>query len=557
MNIPVNFMERLSLGVLILIGLTACFWNLGLNDIWTPNEGFYADAAREMLASGNFLDIYYNYEPRFNKPPMMYWLIALMGQLFGLNEATVRLPSALAGVGTVYLVYRIGQLLDSRELGIWAALVMAFSFQFTINARYATPEIVLTFFLTLTIFWFLLAYRSRKPGFLWAAYIALGLTILTKGYPYLIVAGGIILLYMLLDSRGQGKVFLKQIAFLRLPLGLPLALLIGMSWIAYMYMTYGEHFESVFLQETYHRAFTRKGSFKPFYYLEASTWGFLPYSPVFFAGLAVLITGRFRQLRTSAALQLGLAWFIAMLLIFTAAKGKIPTYFIQAHPGMSLMTAFFILQAQAHAKNGLRSVWNTAYLAPGLLFTAGGFGLIWKFQTSPFLYLIALLPLVLLFLGFQFKIPWFKLPAFPFTAFGTMYLLFTMTAMPFMERFRPHDEIGRIIRKSVPNSTISVMVEDYQLHNLPFYAARKTWPYSTPEMIRDKQKQGSLLLLIREARAADYGPGEVLWRGLLYEKSETRTLEFLLNCLAQDAGKPSHFTPFVLLYQPEGVLLPL
>ena len=72
---------------ILLIGLTilSYFLNLGLNNIWTPNESFYAESVREMLASGNYLDIYYNYEPRYNKPPLLYWLMAISAKLFGLR----------------------------------------------------------------------------------------------------------------------------------------------------------------------------------------------------------------------------------------------------------------------------------------------------------------------------------------------------------------------------------------------------------------------------------------------------------------------------------------
>ncbi|MEL6142642.1 MAG: phospholipid carrier-dependent glycosyltransferase, partial [Bacteroidota bacterium] len=148
----------------ILTGLTilAYFLHLGLNNIWTPNESFYAEAVREMLESGNYLELFYNYEPRFNKPPLLYWLMAISASIFGLSEFAIRLPVALLGLGTVYLTYQMGRLLDGERLGILAAAVMAFSFQFVINARYGSPAVPLTFFFTLTTFLFLKGYLQRS-----------------------------------------------------------------------------------------------------------------------------------------------------------------------------------------------------------------------------------------------------------------------------------------------------------------------------------------------------------------------------------------------------------
>lgn len=93
--------------------------------------------------------------------------------------------------------------------------------------------------------------------------------------------------------------------------------------------------------------------------------------------------------------------------------------------------------------------------------------------------------------------------------------------------------------------------EVFHLHSLPFYAKRRVSEYSTAEMIRERQSAGPGLLLVKEPLAAEFGPGKVLWRGHLYGGSESRTLEFLLDCMAFEAGRTGRFIPFVLLYQSE------
>ena len=120
--------------------------NFHINDIWTPNESFYADAVREMFESGNFLDIKYNYEPRYNKPPLTYWLMALSSGVFGINEFGLRLPMVLTGLGSIWFTYLLGRLQFGEKGGLYAMMMMGVSVQLLSVKQYASPEVPLTFF---------------------------------------------------------------------------------------------------------------------------------------------------------------------------------------------------------------------------------------------------------------------------------------------------------------------------------------------------------------------------------------------------------------------------
>ncbi len=138
--------DRLVIAALLLLSLGLYFYGLGNNAVWTQNEGYYTDAVRTMLETGDWMDIRYNGEPRYQKPPLVYWLMALSAALFGLKEWALRLPIVLGSLGAVWLTYVLTALLSHRKTGLLAAFVMFFSFQFAINARYATPDAPLTFF---------------------------------------------------------------------------------------------------------------------------------------------------------------------------------------------------------------------------------------------------------------------------------------------------------------------------------------------------------------------------------------------------------------------------
>jgi len=533
--------------IFVALTVLAYFLHLGLNNIWTPNESFYAEAVREMLESGNYLDIFYNYEPRFNKPPLLYWLMALSANLFGLSEWAIRLPVAILGLGAVYLTYLMGKLLDNERLGILAAAIMAFSFHFVINARYGSPAVPLTFFFSLTVYLFLKGYLQRSFIYVLLSYVALGFTILMKGYPYLIVISLIIGVYVLLDSHFRWRNFWTKIAWLKPWLGLPIALGIGMSWIIYMGLTYGQEFYEVFITETYGRAFTRKASLKPFFYLEANLWGFLAYSIPLFTGLGYLLVSQFRDLRTSPALRLGFSWFIVMLIVFTIAKGKIPTYFIQGHPGMSLMTAFFILRLKPiHPR---WKVWyNLQFWMPGIAFTLLSVVIIFLVKASFFLYPLAILPLAAYWWGKKQDIEYLQLPYLPFTGLLNAYLLFALLVLPQMEiGYRNQDAMGAAIRGKVVDTTLPIMVEEFNVHNLPYYAERRVEQYQSFEDISEALTVGPGVVLIPSHRLNEYPPGEEIWRGLIYENSETRTLMFLLDTLKHERGEATPFVEYSLV----------
>ncbi|HEY9117682.1 MAG TPA: glycosyltransferase family 39 protein, partial [Roseivirga sp.] len=227
------------------------FYHFDVNDIWTPNESFYAEAVREMFESGNFLEISYNYEPRYNKPPLTYWAMALSVSAFGMTEFALRLPILLMGLGSIWLTYLLGKLIYGHKGGLFTMLMMAFSLQLLAVKQYASPEIPLTFFFTLTLYWFLKGYQTDQFKYILLAYIALGLTVLTKGYPYIIVIGGIISLYILWDNWLKKDRFWSKLKLLKLQLGIPIVLLIGLSWIIFMYLKDGEEFWLVYKRETF------------------------------------------------------------------------------------------------------------------------------------------------------------------------------------------------------------------------------------------------------------------------------------------------------------------
>ena len=212
--------QTMVYGLFIVISF-AYLVNFHVNDIWTPNESFYAEAVREMFESGNFLDISYNYEARYNKPPLTYWMMTISSGIFGISEFSLRLPIVLLGLGSIWLTYLLGKKLFGEKEGLYAMVLVGFTIQYLAVKQYASPEMPLTFFFTLTIYWFYVGFKEGRSTYLILSYVALGLTTLTKGFPYIIVIGGIIGLYLLLSGEFKWKRIWSDVKRLKLHIGIP------------------------------------------------------------------------------------------------------------------------------------------------------------------------------------------------------------------------------------------------------------------------------------------------------------------------------------------------
>uniref|UniRef100_UPI00404835F2 ArnT family glycosyltransferase n=3 Tax=Roseivirga sp. TaxID=1964215 RepID=UPI00404835F2 len=522
------------------------FYNFSVNDIWTPNESFYAESVREMFESGNFLDIQYNYEPRYNKPPLTYWLIAASSSVFGLNEFGIRLPFILLTIGSVWLTYLLGKKLYGQRGGIYALMIMAVSVQLMAVKQYASPEIPLTFFFTLTLYWFIKAYLDNSTKYYYLAYVALGLTVLTKGYPYIIIIAGIIGLFTLLDNGFDLKSAFQKIGQFRLHFGVPIVLIIGLSWVIYMYLNFGSDFWEIFQRETFDRAFTRnEKSMRPFFYVEVISWTILPYSLAFFIILAYYLV-KFKKIKKEIALAF--SWFIVMFVIFTAAKGKIPTYFIQAHPAMALMITAFLLNPAPY-NSTVKRLTRISLIAIGILIIAISFYTVHFLELNHTWYL---LPTV-----FASIIVWILVNketrngtstqiAIPFYAILSIYILVAAFLVP-IEQFRPYKKIGSVIKETTMISEKTpILIEKTLIHNIPFYAERRAVRDQTMGDIQNYS--GQTLALVRHDTAVKIEGFETLWSGLIYDfPSESQFAKFVMACLKAKNGDLSQFEEYSLI----------
>jgi 4-amino-4-deoxy-L-arabinose transferase-like glycosyltransferase len=135
---------------LICAGLALLLYLVGLGrpPLWEPDEGRYAEIAREMVVSHDYITPRDNFVRYFEKPPLVYWLTAACIKILGRNEFAVRLQAAIVSAGQVAIAGALGEQMFGATSGVLAALSLALSPLFFAFARFATPDPALAFFLT-------------------------------------------------------------------------------------------------------------------------------------------------------------------------------------------------------------------------------------------------------------------------------------------------------------------------------------------------------------------------------------------------------------------------
>ncbi len=222
---------------LLFISFFLLFWQLGDNHLNNWDEAWYADVGRSMAEGGNFLTPTWNGQTFFDKPPLSYWLTALVFRVAGVSEFTGRAVSAFAGLATVVLVYGfVRKRLNSITGAFLSSVILLTMIGFVSRARTGNMDSLLTFFLFLSVYSYYLLKKQRWGWMVFGA--SLGAAFLTKGF----VAFGfpfVVLGWQLFHKKRPSMFVLK---------GLGVSLVISLVWIISSYMVNGTDFLVGFFQ---------------------------------------------------------------------------------------------------------------------------------------------------------------------------------------------------------------------------------------------------------------------------------------------------------------------
>lgn len=340
--------------LLLLVALSGLlvWFDLGALDLTDRDEGSNAEAAREMVETGDWISPTLNYQPRFAKPVLIYWLMSAAYVIFGESEFAARLPSALFGTGLILLQYLFLARLRGHTVGLFGASILLLNLEIVAISRMALTDSVLVFFMTLALygFWLGLHGEGRSRHAIWCLYVGMALGTLTKG-PVGVVVPLLVIVPYLTFSRRWGEFWRHG----RPVGGLVVFLLLATPWYAAMLARHGSSYLASAQAETVGRFVSTIGghSGTPLFYVPVLLFGLFPWSGFLIVGLYQAIRAM-RQRGTDATksteatrtshLELetfAAIWVMAVFTFFSLSATRLPHYIAPLFPAAAILASSF------------------------------------------------------------------------------------------------------------------------------------------------------------------------------------------------------------------------
>ncbi len=320
---------------------------LGAYPLVDPTESRYAEMARKMLETGNWVTPQINYGvPFWGKPPLAVWLNAFSLEVFGVNEFAVRLSALFLSVGIVWIVHRLAASRGGNGQAFAAPAMLAGMVLFFVMAGSVAMDQCLSLGVTLAMAGFWLALRSESPVYGYLFFVGLSVGLMSKGPIAMILAGLPIGLWTLI--RNEWLAVWRRLPWIK---GTLLMLALSIPWyLIAEHRTPG--FLEYFLIGEHWKRFTESGWQGDLYgsgraHARGTIWVYwllaaMPWSPLF---LAVVVMALWRKeadkLVESADGWRGycLLWMLSPLLFFTLSANIIWTYVLPGLPGCALLLA--------------------------------------------------------------------------------------------------------------------------------------------------------------------------------------------------------------------------
>jgi Dolichyl-phosphate-mannose-protein mannosyltransferase len=329
----------LAILVLALLGAALFLINLGGYPFYTKGEPREAVIVFNMLHGGGFiLPLRAGIEVP-SKPLLMHWLAAIVSILAGgVNEWTVRLPSALFAIGGMLAAFLYVRRLFVNRIAFLAALILGTTVQYLGAGSGARVDMTLTFFMEIALFEFILIAEGLTARRM-TMYFAIAMAVLSKGPVGLILPALIALVWITIERRWE---LLRE---LRLGRGAALVALLAGGWYLAATVAGGMPFvHKQLLAENLFR-FVRDNAFHqghahPFYYMEGALMaGFMPWSPLL---LIVFVQAARRPRQMDPRLSYVMVWFVVVLLFYNLPQSKRGVYLLALYPALATLLAIYV-----------------------------------------------------------------------------------------------------------------------------------------------------------------------------------------------------------------------
>lgn len=326
-------------------------------------EGRAAIIVKNILATGDWLNINAPGEIESEKPIMSYWLCAASCWIFGINEFGLRIPAILAGIFTVLMTCYLGSRIYGTKTGFLSGYLIGTMIFFVFSCHIVFIDAVLcSFYLASMIFLYKGYFEHYKAAwYLYLFYIILGFAVMLKG-PVSVLLAGLTILFLIVKKRN-----LKIIWELKPISGLIILFLITVPWYAYECIHKGSGFGWDFFINQNISRFTglnmtykegKRGSY--FFYFANLLYGALPWSILIpFA----LIAFWKKLLKLSDKTYFLIFWIAAVLIFFSLAAIKRGDYILPLYPALAILIAHYMQTTFFAQKFKYPKIWNSICIA--------------------------------------------------------------------------------------------------------------------------------------------------------------------------------------------------
>ncbi|MFC5624209.1 lipid-A-disaccharide synthase N-terminal domain-containing protein [Algoriphagus winogradskyi] len=329
-----SFLDRIkSMRMILLLALVgmALFFNLGAWSVTESSEARYAEIAKEMVQTGDWLHPQLMGIYHYHKPPVAYWLTALSYKVLGISPFSARFLLQISVLLQIWLVYKIALIFFRRSNPAFLSAMLYASFPtLIIGSRALTTDTFLALFVLAALYFWFVFLEDKKPWKLLVCYAFLGIGFLTKG-PVVLIVPLLIWIYQVLVIKQKMGSFKIHLAGIVLMLG------IGLSWFVFLYLE-DDRFLNYFLfkhtidrfaTDTFHRG-------QPFWFYGAVLLG------TAFPWVSILLKKiplkRVDFVKQGALLVM---WVLLPLVFFSLSQSKLVLYILPLYSGLAIGAIYY------------------------------------------------------------------------------------------------------------------------------------------------------------------------------------------------------------------------
>jgi 4-amino-4-deoxy-L-arabinose transferase-like glycosyltransferase len=361
--------------LLVLTLIIGIFYSLflGTRPLMVPDEGRYAEIAREMALTDDYITPHLNGIKYLEKPPLFYWMETLAVKTMGLSEGSLRLAPMIFGILGCLVTYIAARKLYGRRSALLATCILASSGLYYIVSHMVILDILLTVFLSCCLFCFILGVREppgrSRDGYLWGMYIFAALAMLSKGLVAVLLPGMIIFAWILVFKEW------RQLKSYRLITGSLIFLSIVLPWHWMIQLQNPEFFHYYFIDEHFERYLTHYANHEEpiWFFTVCIILGFFPWVAFLVQSFMFNLPKKWQDYSQYKESIFLILWAALIFLFFSFSHSKLISYIAPIFPALAILMGHYFSHLWTSRERQKSLVAGfVIILTMGLAFSLGG-----------------------------------------------------------------------------------------------------------------------------------------------------------------------------------------